>query len=83
MLCVLGMEIIRKNHELILSQRKFTLELLDYQISVPIYSPLNPSQKLKPDQGELLVEPIIYRILIGKFNFLTHTRLDLSFLCTI
>ncbi|XP_074326856.1 secreted RxLR effector protein 161-like [Apium graveolens] len=47
--------------------------------TAPVFTPLDLTVKLFPDQGELFPHPGNYRRLIGKLNFLTNTRPDLSF----
>ena len=42
-------------------------------------TPMDPNVKLVPSQGELLRDPGRYRRLIGKLNYLTITRPDISF----
>lgn len=71
---------------IILSQRKYTLDLLkDSGVlgSKPISTPMDPNQKLTIDQGDLLDDPSRYRKLVGKFNYLTITRLDISFAVSV
>jgi len=78
----LGIEILRTDRGLLLTQRKFTLELLDEfhaNTSSSVCCPLDYNTKLSPHEGTLLPDPSIYRRLIGKLNFLTNTRPDIAF----
>lgn len=66
-----------------LSQIKFTKELLkacsDLDISFKVVTPLPINIKLSADMGGLFEDPALYRSLMGKLNYLTHTRPDLSY----
>ena len=78
----LGMEVAYLPQGTFLSQKKFTHELLaqtGFATSTPAVTPLPLSCKLMPDDGSLLPDPTLYRAIIGKLNFLTHTRPDLSY----
>ena len=45
----------------------------------PVDTPMDPNLKLVSSQGELLQDPGRYRRLVGKLNYLTITRLNISF----
>nr|XP_016441437.1 PREDICTED: uncharacterized mitochondrial protein AtMg00810-like [Nicotiana tabacum] len=78
----LGLEVLYKPDGIIISQRKFTLDLLkeyDYFAYSNLSSPLDPALKLKANEGTLLPDPIYYKKLVGKLNFLTNTRLDIGY----
>ena len=78
----LGIEIAQSNFGVVISQGKYTLDILtdtdmlDYK---PIDTPMDPNVKLVPGQGELLRDPGRYRQLVGKLNYLTITQPDISF----
>ena len=40
---------------------------------------MDPNGKVVPSQGELLRDPVRYRRLVGKLNYLIITRPDISF----
>ncbi|GAA0164728.1 transmembrane signal receptor [Lithospermum erythrorhizon] len=81
----LGFEIGRSDAGVTMSQRKFAIELIHdsgiqhIQSSKHHVTPLPLNLKLVPDDGELLDDAEYYRRMVGKLNFLTHTRPDLSF----
>lgn len=77
----LGIEVSYVQEGIILSQNKFSQDLLKESVlpsSKPVRTPLPVHLKLTPDQGHLLPDPSHYRKLIGKLNYLMNTRPDLS-----
>ncbi|RVW87825.1 Retrovirus-related Pol polyprotein from transposon RE1 [Vitis vinifera] len=65
-----------------LSQRKYALDILEETGMLdckPVDTPMDPNVKLVPGQGEPLGDPGRYRRLVGKLNYLTITRPDISF----
>ena len=78
----LGIEVGYLKNGIALTQQKFTKELLQcskVDISKPAITPLPQNLKLYQDQGTLYSEPSYYRKMVGKLNFLTHTRPDLAY----
>ncbi|RVW43683.1 Retrovirus-related Pol polyprotein from transposon RE2 [Vitis vinifera] len=67
---------------MVLSQRKYALDILKETGMLdckPVDTPMDPNVKLVPGQGEPLGDPGRYRRLVGKLNYLTITRPDISF----
>ena len=65
-----------------MNQRKYALEILEKTGMLdckPVDTPMDLHVKLVPGQGEPLPDPRRYRRLVGKLNYLTITRLDISF----
>ena len=78
----LGFEISHLPNGITLTQRKFTRDLLKdsgYNDAKPTATPLPINCKLLADTRVLLTDPTTYRTYIGKLNFLSNTRPDISF----
>ncbi|RVW29881.1 Retrovirus-related Pol polyprotein from transposon RE1 [Vitis vinifera] len=78
----LGIEIAQSNSGVVLSQRKYALNILEETGMLdckPVDTPMDPNVKLIPGQGEPLGDPGRYRRLVGKLNYLTITCPDISF----
>ena len=77
----LSIEVAQSNSGVVISQRKYTLDILTNTCMLdckPVDTPMDPNVKLIPSQGELLRDPKRYRRLVGKLNYLTITRADIS-----
>ncbi|GMI76013.1 hypothetical protein HRI_001270600 [Hibiscus trionum] len=64
------------------SQRRYALQLLEDTGSLakkPADLPMVPSHKLTAADGDLLPDPQVYRRLIGRLLYLTHSRPDIAF----
>ena len=78
----LGIEIAQSSSGVVLSQRKYALDILEETGMLdckPVDTPMDPNVKLIPGQGEPLRDPGRYRRLVGKLNYLTITCPDISF----
>lgn len=78
----LGIEVGYVTDGIILNQKKFTNDILrvcDLDFSKPAVTPLPLNLKLSATTGPLFAYPDRYCSLVGKLNYLTNTRPDLSY----
>lgn len=78
----LGIEVLYTPSGVVLYQKKFIHDLLVCFNSLDCSSvvcPLEMNSKLQAGVGDPLPNPELSRCLIGKLNFLTHTRPDICF----
>ena len=64
----LGIEVAQSNEGIVISQRKYALDILnetDMSGCRPIDNPMDPNQKLMAEQGEPLLDPERYKRLLG------------------
>ncbi|BBH03528.1 RmlC-like cupins superfamily protein [Prunus dulcis] len=78
----LGVEVAYSKQGIAISQRKYTLDILEDAGMIgakPTKFPMEQNQRLTPSDGELLKDPSQYRRLIGRLIYLTITRPDIIF----
>ena len=76
----LGIEVMQSKHEIFLSQRKYVLDLLSETRKLgvkPRNSPMASGVHLTRE-GEPFEDPKRYRRLVGKLNYLSITRHDIT-----
>ena len=76
----LGVEVMRSTHGILLSQHKYVLDLL-FETGKLGAKPCSTHMSLNVQitkEGDLFEGPGRYRRLVGKFNYLTVTHLDIS-----
>ncbi|CAH9115704.1 unnamed protein product, partial [Cuscuta europaea] len=78
----LGMEIARSKKGIVVSQRKYVLDLLHetgMSACRPIDTPIDPNQKLGNVKEGVPVNIHQYQRLVGRLIYLAHTRPDIAF----
>ena len=78
----LGIEIAQFNSDVVMSQKKYVLDILE-EIGMldckPADTHMDPNIRLVPGQAEPLRDPRRYPRLVRRLNYLTITRLNISF----
>ena len=78
----LGFEAYRDCNGIFLSQHKYVLDLLKKANMLqanPCSTPMSMGKKLSKDDSPPFDQPTVYRSIVGGLQYLTMTRLDISF----
>ena len=78
----MGIEIAQSKSGVVMNQRKYALGILKESSMLDcklVDTPMDLNVKLVLEQGEPLRDIGRYRQLVGKLNYLTITRLNISF----
>ncbi|XP_062093601.1 uncharacterized mitochondrial protein AtMg00810-like [Humulus lupulus] len=78
----LGLEIGRSSKGISVSQRPFTLQLLQesgYIGAKTASTPMEPNIKLSKDEGQPISDPTVFRSIIGKLIYITITWLNINY----
>ena len=78
----LGIEVARSKKGIVVSQRKYILDLLkETRMSgyKPVDTPIDPNKNLGDSKQKAPVDTAHYQRLVGKLIYLSHTRLDIAF----
>nr|CAN66507.1 hypothetical protein VITISV_034008 [Vitis vinifera] len=78
----LGLEVHHSPSGIFLNQHKYASDLVataGLQGATSVDTPMELNVKLRKEEGDLLVDPSLYRKLVGSLVYLTITRPDISF----
>ena len=78
----LGIEVAWSKKGIVVSQRKYILDLLkETRMSgyKPVDTPIDPNKNLGDSKQKAPVDTAHYQRLVGKLIYLSHTRLDIAF----
>ncbi|GKA85498.1 putative RNA-directed DNA polymerase, partial [Tanacetum coccineum] len=78
----LGAEVVHRNSDVILSQKKYILELLqhaNFSKTKPIPSPITTTANLHLDDSPLFDDPVKYRQFVGALQYVTLSRPDITY----
>ena len=81
----LGVEVMRSKMRILLSQRKYVLDLLSKTGKLgakPCSTPMTPNVQITKE-GDLFEDPERYKRLVGKLNYLIITRSDNAYLVSV
>jgi len=82
----LGIEVSRSKKGIFLSQRKYTLDLLQktgISACQLAYTPVEEGLKLYVDPNQIPVDKSMYQKLVGRLMYLAHIRLNLAYALSI
>ena len=78
----LGLEVHTDSTGIFLKQHKYTQDLITLaglQDTSSSDTPLEVNTKYQSEEGDMLLDPTVFRQLVGSLNYLTITRPDISF----
>ncbi|CAL2240207.1 unnamed protein product [Prunus armeniaca] len=78
----LGLQVTSQNKGVHISQLKYAYDLLlkhDMLLSKPISTPMSAKAILTSNDADLLSNPLVFREIVGSLQYLTITRLDITF----